>query len=87
MARYSSVTDPDALVGVSTTITQKMREDLRLLVLTQEHQTIKSLITGLIQKYLDENADRLEKLAEWRRGPVVPAEEPVVPTEETVAAN
>ncbi len=75
MARSSSMTDPDAQVVVTTTITQKMREDLRLLVFTQKHQTIKALMAKLIQSYLDENAAHLAALSEWRRNPVIPTDE------------
>lgn len=75
MARYSSVTDPAAEVNVTATITQKQREDLRMLSLTKEHLSLKAIIAKLIQDYLDENAAQLSTLAEWRQASAVPAED------------
>lgn len=75
MARSSSLTDPTAEVTVATTVTQKVREDLKTLSLMKENLSLKALVAKLIQNYLDENATILETLAEWRRGSIVPADE------------
>lgn len=75
MARSSSVTDPTAEVTVATTVTQKVREDLKTLSLMKENISLKALVAKLIQNYLDENATILETLAEWRRGSIVPTDE------------
>ena len=69
MARYMPITNPDSTVNVSTTVTQKMRQDLRMLALTKEHVSVKALLHMLIQGYLVNNMEYLQVVAGLQEEP------------------